>query len=727
MKKTTVIRNAQRWILACALLVALWTTMCSSAIAQQEDCQLVFSDQSVTASGNDTGVSIDGTQVKISESGVYVLTGSCSEGSVTVKKDTQDVTLILENLNLAASDTAPIVCGQNTTVTIQVNGENTLTDQEDPALEDTSEDFEGAAIKVKSNASLLLTGESSLTVEGACKNGIKGGAEAQIVLSDLTLTVTAENNALACDGSLVIQSGTIDLTAGNDAIKAEPDEGDDASQGTVTIEGGDILLTADGDGIQATGPLVISGGTLTVVTGGGHEVQPGEDSAKGIKSDDTILISGGTIQLDCSDDGVHGANEVRITGGVLQIASGDDAVHADYDLIVGTEGDSAGPEIAVSSCVEGFEGATVTLYSGTGTISASDDGMNAANSDLAGTDFVLSMYGGTWYVDAGGDALDSNGEIYFYGGSMELYGAANGGDSALDYETGCTYEGGTILGVGMSGMAEVPSTGLSVAFGASGMMGGGRPGGMGGMGGGRFTEDGTSTDPRGNRGEMTGDATMERPTWDAQQDATQTAQAPDAVVENDTATSVNISAGNTLEIQDSSGNVIVTATAVKNANHVFLCDDSLVEGETYTLLIDGVEAATATAEMGSGEVRTMGRGGEFSAGRMPQGMQSTGYEELVELLQQGGLALAVAPTPERAAAYAVELLLHSAQQVTQNTNQPSDAPNGREPADLPDDQPPEGKEPFGELPEEEQPAQEQPFSTPAVPDGGQNDTSQEEI
>ena len=92
-----------------------------------------------------------------------------------------------------------------------------------------------------------------------------------------------------------------------------------------------------------------------------------------------------------------------------------------------------------------------------------------------------------------------------------------------------------------------------MAFGASGMMGGGRPGGMGGMGGGRFTEDGTSTDPRGNRGEMTGDATMERPTWDAQQDATQTAQAPDAVVENDTATSVNISAGNTLEIQDSNG------------------------------------------------------------------------------------------------------------------------------------------------------------------------------
>lgn len=54
---------------------------------------LTFTDSGITGSGN--GVEISGTALTISEPGTYLLTGSCADGSVKVKKGTAGVTLIL--------------------------------------------------------------------------------------------------------------------------------------------------------------------------------------------------------------------------------------------------------------------------------------------------------------------------------------------------------------------------------------------------------------------------------------------------------------------------------------------------------------------------------------------------------------------------------------------------------------------------------------------------------
>ena len=42
-----------------------------------------FTSSGVTASGADSGYEIDGTALKITESGVYTVTGSCAEGSIS--------------------------------------------------------------------------------------------------------------------------------------------------------------------------------------------------------------------------------------------------------------------------------------------------------------------------------------------------------------------------------------------------------------------------------------------------------------------------------------------------------------------------------------------------------------------------------------------------------------------------------------------------------------------
>ena len=91
-----------------------------------------------------------------------------------------------------------------------------------------------------------------------------------------------------------------------------------------------------------------------------------------------------------------------------------DAIHADNALTIGAAESSAGsPAIQITDSYEGLEGTTVTIYSGDIDVTASDDGVNAANSDIGERSdlFAINIYGGDLYVNAGSDGLDSNCDI----------------------------------------------------------------------------------------------------------------------------------------------------------------------------------------------------------------------------------------------------------------------------------------------------------------------------
>ena len=116
-----------------ALLLAAAMILSLAACSTQEDTKtqtgtesysadtaFTFTDSSITADGESTGYEIDGTHLKIESSGTYLLSGSCSDGSVEVKKGTTGVTLILDGLELESSDTAPVSCNKSTEVTILV-------------------------------------------------------------------------------------------------------------------------------------------------------------------------------------------------------------------------------------------------------------------------------------------------------------------------------------------------------------------------------------------------------------------------------------------------------------------------------------------------------------------------------------------------------------------------------------------------------------------------------
>ena len=402
-----------------------------------------------------------------------------------------------------------------------------------------------------------------------CKNGIKGASTAAVTVESGNINVTSANNGLASDGSVLVKGGTLNSTSGNDAIKSEPDEGDEDSACTVSITGGNIIINAGGDGIQSANDLTVTGGTFDITSGGGYTAEIDDDtSAKGIKSDKDVIITGGDFTINSADDSVHSNGNVRITGGIFSINSGDDGVHADYTLKIGDESGNATPAITVYNAYEGFEGAEIYLYSGIGAITTSDDGINSANSDLMGYSFVLEIDGGSWYINAEGDGIDSNGSIVMNGGEAVVFGPSMEDNSAVDYETNFDVNGGKIFAIGMSRMATVPTKGAYVAFGTNGM------GGINGMPNGEM--------PKGHRPDDGGFAPIERPTGGRPDDG---GFKPDG---NNTS-SVSIKAGDTVTIKDSKGNVIVTTTAVRTADSVVY---ALVdENETYSLYINDVNVS----------------------------------------------------------------------------------------------------------------------------------------
>lgn len=478
---------------------AATTDEASTCAVVEESASLTFSNSGITETSAGSGYTIDGTTLTITAAGTYRIGGSCTEGAIIVSKGLSNVTLILDNLTLSSSTTAPIVVKKSATANIHLEGTSTLTDNEDPANETSSdttvaEAFEGAAIKVKSGSSVTFCGGGNLNIVANAKNGIKGGATSELIFNQsgkinvsgnakyygATTSGAAVNNGIGCDGSIVINQGTYVIKAANDGIKSAPDatdttEGttiDTESAGTVTINGGAFDIDVDGDGIQADTALNINGGTFDILTWKGYSVWndtlANEYSCKGLKAsgdraeeagiEPALNITGGTFTLNTGDDAVHSDAYVTVTGGAFTIRTGDDGMHGDTSLTIGTSGGyDRDPDITINNSYEGLEGGTVYIYSGRSYVVASDDGVNAAGGSTSGSD--PGAGGGNTFNPGGGPGGRPGGQggpggnttpggsttatgsynIYIYGG--DLYVNCDG--DGLDSNGGLYLYGGT--------------------------------------------------------------------------------------------------------------------------------------------------------------------------------------------------------------------------------------------------------------------------------------------
>lgn len=431
---------------------------------------VTLSDDGIT--GETDGVVIDGQTVTITEEGTYVFSGTLSEGQIVVDADDAKVQIVLDNVDITCATNAAVYVkrADKVFVTLAEGSQNTLRNTDEyVVIDDNNID---AVIFSKSD--LTLNGTGSLTIVSAEGHGIVSKDDLKITGG--TYDITAAGHALSGKDSVRIADGTFVLTAGKDGIHSENE--DNEEKGYIYIADGDFTITSDGDGMDASNIVQIEDGTFDITAGGGaansqktHESdmpggpgggmpQNGEKpdgeimpqdtttdesgtSTKGIKADGDMYLKGGTYQIDSADDSIHSNANITIADGTYTLATGDDGVHADDALIVN------GGTITVTESYEGLEGLTVTINDGTIDITARDDGINAAGEKM-------ELNGGYIHILAGGDGVDSNGDLTINGGEIYIDGPSDNGNSAIDYgdRSSAYVNGGTLVAIGSSGMAE---------------------------------------------------------------------------------------------------------------------------------------------------------------------------------------------------------------------------------------------------------------------------------
>ena len=367
----------------------------------------------------------------ISKGGVYHFTGTFNS---YIKIDTEDnVKIILDNVTVT-NENGPCIYGYNSkNIYIELVGKNVLSDGS--SYNNIDEEVKST---IFSNDDLIILGEGSLTVNANYNDGIS--SDDDIVIESGTINITSIDDAIRGKDSVTIINGNITINAKGDGIKSTNEE-----EGYILIQNGTFNITSKNDGIESIN-VEIDNGTFVIKSGGGN---PGnvaktglntikstsEESSKGIKADNNILIKNCNITIDSNDDGIHSNNIIQIDSGTINISSGDDGIHADGQIII-NEGTF---DITAS---EGIEATYVKINDGTINISASDDGINAGNKSNEYTT-QIEINGGNITIKMGAgdtDGIDSNGNIYINGGTINITG-----NSPFDYDGEAKYNGGTII------------------------------------------------------------------------------------------------------------------------------------------------------------------------------------------------------------------------------------------------------------------------------------------
>lgn len=441
------------------------TALCG--LAEQTEALFSLKDLSIQDLTDAYPIHLNGESVTISEPGIYALSGTIENGSVTVNAgDTGTVYLLLNNVSVSNDNGSAIsISSAEKVILTMIEGtKNTFTQNasdEDLAVIDSTSD-------------LTINGNGILIVNGTGGDGIRSQNRLRIVSGNIA--VAACKDALSGNTAVCIGSGSI----------------------TATSESGDCIKA--GDSMQKdTGSIFISGGVLQLSTGGGTGLMPfstdplpavsllhlpdaGETelsgSLKGLNAA-YIQITAGCLTIDTVNDAIHSSGDANILGGILTVLTHDSAIHAGKTLTV-SDG-----TIDILQSFRGLSAADLKLNGGIIHITASSDGISSKGikpdqllssaGDTQGkhsaASDTLSLAGTDLYVLSGGDGINvqnltmSSGEVYIESLQSDM-------NAALDYEGSFVLTGGTLIALGSSETAQgvsrtsIPGTMLTVKSGS---------------------------------------------------------------------------------------------------------------------------------------------------------------------------------------------------------------------------------------------------------------------
>jgi len=167
-----------------------------------------------------TGVSVDGTTIRITSGGDFTVTGTLENGKIVIST-TERVKLRLSG--------ASVSCDNDSAIFVEQADKAFITMESGTSNIVSSKGTEEAAIYSKDD--LEIKGNGTLTIVSGQSHGIKASDD------------------------LNIENGTLIITASRDGIHTNE---------TCDISGGNITITAEKDGIESEENLIIRGGSITI-------------------------------------------------------------------------------------------------------------------------------------------------------------------------------------------------------------------------------------------------------------------------------------------------------------------------------------------------------------------------------------------------------------------------------------------------------------------------------
>ena len=401
---------------------------------------------SVTGDANNI-IKVNGNKVtadntSTSEKVKYELKGSTTDGYFKIYSKNKQA-IVLSDVSIKNPNGAAINNQGKKRCFVVVNGTNSLADGGSYTETPSDEDEKAAFF---SEGQLIFSGTGSLTVTAKGKAGITSDDYLHFMASPTVKVTSNAGHAVRGKDAVIVSDGVLE------AITTKAMKKGVASDSLVLFNGGTTTITVSGGtayddedaefkssaGIKADQLFVMNAGTLTVTNSG--------TGGKGISGDGVGYFQGGTVKVT-----VTGSNYGRSSSGMgggfpgQGSSSGDNSKSAKGIKFDGNIYISGGNISAKASNHEGIESkGRIEITGGTVYAQSKDDAINSAG--------MMAITGGSVCAySTGNDGLDANGNLYIEGGVVYAIGSGSP-EVAVDANTEGGYKlyvnGGVLFAIG---------------------------------------------------------------------------------------------------------------------------------------------------------------------------------------------------------------------------------------------------------------------------------------